>query len=529
MSETYFRIYHSAAPGGDYLGKGCLFLVDRPGSLSELAGMFASYGINIIFFHYNRSEHPNRVLLEVKSGSEDSLNLISSELSRSHLLRGEFPAPQLELGVLDTRNILKIEVQLPHQPGTLGGFAHLLSGHKANVIYMAYHEDVSETSAHFSIATQNPGEIERLLKKINEHGYYYSLVYRGSEQRAIEDIIGLNLIERFFFHLRKLLDTDDIENLRKIVQSSQRLSDSLIRFSREAGRHFDIGDVTTNILAFASASLVKTGKKFSYRKSSPVIVDRVSFHAFRLPTGGNLHILKSDDDLVMIDGGYGLYYDDVKTMLRQSGLDPEKVSRIYLSHADADHAGMSGYFAEEFGSSVYLHSEAGGILEHGNRAWGSDTPLLELNHCFTELVNEFTKFRVPGNWIPYSSDIIEWIDGFPVIDQFELSGQSYKVIRSKGGHIPGQVFFLSYDSGLLFTGDYLLLVDSLSNGEREILNLPKFMMTSTNVDSRLFRQEMEMMKVLIRKFHEDLSARGKKATVVPGHGDYYSYERFLKE
>ena len=528
MSEKYFRIYRSALPEDGYLGKGCLFLVDRPGSLSELASMFAAYGINIIFFHYNRSEHPNRVLLEVSSQSEDALNLISSELSQSNLLSGQFPAPQLELGVMDTRNILKIEVQLRHIPGTLGKFAALLSEYKANVIYMAYHEDVSETSAHFSIATQNPGEVDRLLKEMNESGYYYSLVYRGAEQREIEDIIGLNLIERFFFHLRKLLDTDDIENLRKIVHSSHRLSDSLIRFSREAGKHFDIGDVTTNILAFASASLMKTGEKFSYRRLSPLIFDKVKFHAFRLPTGGNIHLLGSDEELVMIDCGYGLYYEDVKTMLKENGLDPGKVSRIYLTHADADHAGMSGYFAEEFGSRVYLHGEAQGILEHENRAWGSDTSLLELNHCFTMLGNEFTKFRVPKKWIPYSSEIMGWIDGFPVIDQFELSGHSYKVIGSKGGHVPGQVFFLSYDSGLIFTGDYLLLVDSLIPGEREILNLPKFMMTSTNVDSHLFRREMDMMKELIMNFNASLSASKRKAIIVPGHGDYYSYDKLLQ-
>ncbi|MFZ5906398.1 MAG: MBL fold metallo-hydrolase [Nitrospirota bacterium] len=529
MSEKYFRIYHSATPEGECLGRGCLFLVDRPGSLAELAGMFAAYDINIIVFHYNRSEHPNRVILEVRSKSEDALNLISSELSQSDLLGGQFPAPQLELGVIDTRNILKIEVQLQHLPGTLGRFARMLAEHNANVIYMAYHEDVSETSANFSIATQNPGEVDRLLKDMNECGYYYSLVYRGAEQRQIEDIIGLNLIERFFFHLGKLLDTDDIENLRKLVHSSQRISDLLIRFSREAGKHFEAGDVTTNILAFASASLMKTGRKFSYRRLPPLIFGSVRFHVFRLPTGGNINVLESDDELVMIDSGYGLYYEDVKTMLRGNGLDPGKVRRIYLSHADADHAGMSGYFANEFGSRVYLHEEARGVLEHENRAWGSDTPLLELNHCFTVLVNEFTKFRISKNWIPYSSSKMERIDGFQVIDQFELAGQSYKVIRSEGGHVPGQVFFLSYDSGLIFTGDYLLFADSLSPGERAILNLPKFMMTSTNIDSRLFRREMDMMKELIVNFHADLSAAKRKAVIVPGHGDYYSCDMLLKD
>lgn len=529
MGESYFRIYRSVSAADDYLGKGCLYLVDRPGSLSQVAGMFAAYGVNIIFFHYNRSEHPNRVLVEVRSESEDALHLISSEMSRAHMLPGDFPVPTLELGVLDTENILRFEVQLAHKPGTLGEFAHLLSVHGANVMYMSYHEDLSETSAHFSIATRNPDEVDRLLKEINECGYYYSIVYRGSEQRAIDDIIGLNLIERFFFHLRKLLDTDNIEHLRKIVQSSQRLSDTLIRFSREAGRHFDVGDVTTSILAFASASIVKTGDKFSYRTSSPVICDRVKLHAFRLPTGGNMHILEGDGELVMIDGGYGLYYGDAKTMLRRNGLDPERVSRIYLTHADADHAGMSGYFAEEFGSRVYLHREAEAILTHENRAWGSDTPLLELNHCFTQLVNEFTKFRVPADRLSYASDISEWIGGFPVIDRFELAGQTYKVLKSKGGHIPGQVFFLSFDSGLIFTGDYLLLVESLGPEEREILNLPKFMMTSTNVDSRLFRDEMDMLREVIKNVQAELNARGKKAIVVPGHGDYYSIERLLSD
>lgn len=529
MNNGYFHIYTSDFSGGEFLGRGCIFLVDRPGSLAEAASMFAGYGINIIFFHYNRSEHPNRVLIEVKGKNKDALNLVAEELSQSNLVWGQLPAPQLVLGVVDTRSILRIEVQLQHRPGTLGEFAKLLATHNANVIYMTYHEDLSETSAHFSIATQNPEEIDMLLKEINELGYYYSLVYRGAEQKEIEDIIGLNLVERFFFNLRKLLDTDDIERLRKIVKSSQSLSDSLIKFSREAGKYFDAGDVTTSILAFASASLMKTGDRFSYRRLPPIILDQVRLHTFRLPTGCNMNILESDEELVMIDGGYGLYYEDVKAMLRENGLDPARVTRIYLSHADADHAGISGYFAGEFGSRVYLHREAEGILANENRAWGSETPLLELNHWFTALVNEFTQFRLSPGWIPYSSQAIEWINGFPVIDRFELSGQSYQVLGSEGGHIPGQVFFLSTDAGVVFTADYLLLVDTLSPWEREILNLPKFMMTTTNVDSRLFRREMDKLKELIIRIGTDLQARNKKTVVIPGHGDSYAYNALLND
>ncbi len=523
MSERYFQIYRSESGDPAYLGKGSLFLVDRPGSLAELATIFARHGANIIFFHYNRSEHPNRVLLEVRSATSEALKRASQELSGTNLVGSEFPAPQMELGVLDTRNILKIEVQLQDRPGTLGEFARLLSKHNANVIHMAYHEDISETSANFSLVTQDADEVDRLLKDINESGYYCSLIYRGAEQKQIEDIIGLNLVERFFFHLRRLLNTDDIERLRKIVDSSRRLSDLLVKFSREAGKHFEVGDITTNVLAFASASLVKTGKGFSYRRLPTLSFERVKFHVFKLPTGSNINILEGNEELVMVDSGYGLYYDDVKAMLQENGLDPARIKRIYLSHADADHAGLSGYFAEDFGSRVYLHDGARGILEHENRGWGSDTPLLDLNHYFTVLVNEFTKFRAPENWTAYGKKEIERLNGFRVIDAFEIGGQTYKVMESMGGHVPGQVFFFSYDSGLIFTGDYLLQVDSLDTEERAILNLPKFMMTSTNVNSSLFRREMDMLKEFITKFDADLRARNQKAIIVPGHGDSYEW------
>jgi len=118
---------------------------------------------------------------------------------------------------------------------------------------------------------------------------------------------------------------------------------------------------------------------------------------------------------------------------------------------------MSGYFAEEYGSHVHLHADARGILKHQNRAWGSDTPLAELNHCYTLLVNEFTKFHISRDWVPYKSENRERINGFRVTDMFDLAGHVYKVLESEGGHVPGQVFFVSYDSGLIFTSDYLYL------------------------------------------------------------------------
>ncbi len=523
MNNRFFRVYRAESGDHHFLGKICAFLADRPGSLAELAGIFKQYSINLIFFYYDRLVHPNRVLLEVKSSTDTALGRVYDELSAHMLLDSGLKANTSALGVVDTRSILKIEVRLEHKPGTLGDFAGLLARHAANVIHMEYNEEISDTSAKIALFTQDPEEVDKLLKDINAHGYYYSIIYKGAGHKKIEDIIGLNLTERFFFKLKSLLKTDDIGRLKKLIDSSQKMTDTLLKFSNEAGKHYEEGNIITNVLTFASVSLMNTGANFSYRRLPSLAFDNVIFHAFRMPTGGNIYILQGSKDMVMIDSSYGLYYEDVKSMLRGNGLDPSLIGKIYLTHADADHSGLSGYFAGEFGSLVYLHKDARGIIENENRAWGSGSPISDLNHYFTVLVNEFTKLSIPGNWTEYRINSIPHESGFTLIDEFTFCGQTYKILESLGGHTPGQVFIFSHDSGLIFTGDYLLNVGSLAPEERDILNYPKFMMTSTNVNSLLFRREMDMLKEFIGRFDAELGKAGKDVIVVPGHGDYYSF------
>lgn len=526
MDKDLFRIYHQES-GSGYLAKISAYLPDRPGSLAGLAEIFSKHSINIILFHYDRSVHPNRVILEVTGSAIEAITSIRGELESMNFLNMESTPDSPEIGVLDTRNIVKIEVMLENKPGTLGGFARLLAEHEANVIYMFYNEDISQTSANVSLFTKDPDKVDVLLRDMNSRGYYYSVIYKGAEHREIEDVIGLNLTERFFFKLKKALKTDDISKLRRLIDSSRKLSDALVKFSSEAGKHFQEGGLITSVLAFASASLMKRGETFTYRKLPSMAVDGVTLHAFRLPTGGNIYILENNGAYVMIDGSYGLYYEDVKKMLSENGIDPALIKNIYLTHADADHAGLSGYFREEFGVSVHLHKDSAGIIENDNRAWGSSSPLLDLNHYFTVLVNDFTAASFPGKWTAYRDEESGSGPGLRVIDSFQLGAHNYRVIESLGGHVPGQVFFISYDSGLFFTADYLLLVESLDEGEREILNYPKFMMTSTNVNSSLFRREMEMLKQLAKDLDATMRNAGKEAFIIPGHGDYYSVDRIV--
>jgi len=95
-----------------------------------------------------------------------------------------------------------------------------------------------------------------------------------------------------------------------------------------------------------------------------------------------------------------------------------------------------------------MHETSKEIIDNENRAFGAITPLVELNHYFTILVHELTECKFPKYWKAFERKTKEKIKDFKVIDYFNIGSFKFKVIESLGGHVPGQVFFLSDSAGL---------------------------------------------------------------------------------
>lgn len=499
-----------------------LFLKDRPGSLAELSSLVAENQGNISFFHYDRSVDCSRVVVEVWFSKRGELDSLMTALKARNCCLSEADGNRDEVSITTLENVLEIKVRLVHKPGSLAAFARLLREHCANVIYMLYDEYMDPESADIALATENAEEIDRLLVAINQKDYHYKVVYRGSDQEAADHVIGLNLIEKFFFSLRKLLSDKDIQELRTVVRSSKELYAGLVGFYSEVGNNLDMGEVFGNVLALASMSVSKSGSNFYVRELPTIEIDNnIQLFTFRLPTGGNIFVFRHDDELTMFDSGYGLYYENIKALLRERSLDPALIRRIFVSHPDADHIGASGYFVEEFGAEVLMHPASRGVMANENRAHGIDGRLSELNKCFTRLVNEFTRCKYPEKAAFFSTSPIETVGDFDVIDVFSVGKLTFQVLESHGGHVPGQVFFLGSEHGLLFTSDYLINVGSLGMEDRDNLSVPRYLMTSTNTNSRVFREESESLRNLGLRLDADMKSRGKFAIVFPGHGDYY--------
>ena len=520
--KIYKRVFVPAEEKEEIVVKFRVFLQDRPGSLADLALLIAGSGGNISFFHYDRSVHSNRVVVEVLMPAQDDLESLLSSLAMNRYIFEETRVEKDDVQITSLKNILQIKVRLMNKPGTLAAFADLLKAHDANVIYMLYDEDIDPASAVIALATKDLGEIDRVLDAVNKAGYYYRVLYKGADEKEVEHIIGLKLVEKFFLRLRRLLADRDFDELKSIVDSSQELYADLIKFYEEAGNSLDAGDVFEKILALASKSRSKAGDRFSVIEMPLLRIDeRVVLYSFRLPTTENIYLFLHDDEMTMIDSGYGVYYEDIKKLMRKKLLDPSKVRRIFLTHPDADHAGTTGYFAEEFGAEVFMHYAARGVIEHNNRAYGASGRLSNLNKYYTRLINKFTDCKFPEKARYFSQVSIGKEGEFKIIDVFKIGNIKFQVLESHGGHIPGHVFFLSREHGLVFTSDFLINIQSLSPEDRDILSVYRYLLTNPNSDSRIFRKESDALRDVIMALDGNLKGDGKYAIIFPGHGEYY--------
>jgi glyoxylase-like metal-dependent hydrolase (beta-lactamase superfamily II) len=501
-----------------------VFVPDRPGSLAELSSMAAALEGNISFFYYNRSEHSNKVTMEVRFSSYDDIESFLNNLKVKGYINSNLFFEKENIGITSIENILEIKVRLRNFPGALAGFAQILKSHGANVIFMLYDEDIDEESATISMAVKDPTEIDSLLNTINSKGYHYRIVYKGKDNDLASHIIGLKLAEKFFFQLKKLLPSSAIEEIKSLVTSSDELYQDLLSFYHESGKYLEAGDVYEKVLTLGLRCRNSTGIHFK-PFIMPVIntKDGGKIYGLKMPTSENVYVIVQGDEIFLIDSGHGLYYEDLKAMLRNLNIAPESIKAIFITHADTDHIGTAGYFEAEYGTKVYVHHDAMQIIESINRGIGLEGRLANLNRYYTRLSATLTDCKFPKKPLFFNTKPIEKKGIFNVIDQFQLGSLSLKVLAGLGGHIKGQVFFLCEDEGMLFASDYIINYKSLLKVEIDHLGTYSFMLINPNSNISILKEEIKSLKSIASEIDRQLTPRGKRMLIMPGHGEYFTY------
>jgi glyoxylase-like metal-dependent hydrolase (beta-lactamase superfamily II) len=246
------------------------------------------------------------------------------------------------------------------------------------------------------------------------------------------------------------------------------------------------------------------------------ITDTVTLSCFQPPCGGSPFLLHAGDSMLMIDTGYGIYHEDMMALFARYGLgDPRKLTSIIVTHADADHAGASGFFSVP----VFMHEGTHRIIETNDRSYGQQNELSALNAFYTRMVNLFSRYRTPQDIRHFGPPSGTKRGIFPVIGTVGFAGITLEVLDGLGGHCHGQVFLYSRGHGLLFTADSVINFTSMSKERAEYSSLAAFLIGSVNVDSDHAKAERTALLALAAETDETLKGTGRRCLICCGHGE----------
>ncbi|MEW5814198.1 MAG: MBL fold metallo-hydrolase [Spirochaetota bacterium] len=80
----------------------------------------------------------------------------------------------------------------------------------------------------------------------------------------------------------------------------------------------------------------------------------------------SVYLVECGDELIVIDAGAGCNPDKIIENVVKDGLEPAKLSRLFLTHGHADHAGGAHYLRERYGVQVYIGEAEAEMVEQGD-------------------------------------------------------------------------------------------------------------------------------------------------------------------
>lgn len=473
---------------------------DIPGALHRAAEIITRYEGNINRIQYDHRIDMHTVFFEVTAVPQ-AYEKIREELEKIGYLQTS----------LQPVAFLKFHVYLPNCPGALFDFLNCITSSGSNITYL----DFDDRGQHperlvVGLHIENPIMIDTLLNQLKSRYRLEILEYDTTGEKLDDTVFYLRLAQK----LRSFLGSAEDAFLMRFLHDINHITQELSNLRKDPIEVFE------NILKVGDCLNRTSGGNFYADVQRVRIKDEIELFCFQLPCGGNIYLFDTPSERVMIDTGYGIYFQDVVNMLQHYGLgDLGRLNRIYITHADADHCGAAGCFP----APSYLNRETFLITRETSRAYGSSIQGCILEEVYTKIINLFSRFTPPANTVLFpevslSSEKIEKRGAFPVIARFLIGDLEFEALAGMGGHMHGEVFYLCPEEGLLFPEDAIINFKSLSPDRTEYNFLADYLMTSVNVDSKLAREERQALLSLISEIDEKLAGKNRKCLICCGHG-----------
>jgi glyoxylase-like metal-dependent hydrolase (beta-lactamase superfamily II) len=194
--------------------------------------------------------------------------------------------------------------------------------------------------------------------------------------------------------------------------------------------------------------------------------------------------------------------------------DLRNLTALLITHADADHCGGAGLLS----AVSWLSRTSLDCIRTRNRAFGSRSEGLILETVYTTLINLFSRFTPPQDMKVLPESGTGKAGAFPILARFMVGNHGFEILEGFDGHMAGQVYLASPDLGVLFTGDSLINLESLTPDRRSFNSLAVNLITSVNVDRDLARRERRELLSLASSFEGGGQPLGRPCLICGGHG-----------
>jgi glyoxylase-like metal-dependent hydrolase (beta-lactamase superfamily II) len=468
---------------------------DAPGSLHRAAEIIKKYDGNINRIQYDRRIDPATVFYEV-TASDESFEKITRDLAKIGYLQTS----------LKPLNFLKFCCYLPHKPGALYDFLNFTTSAGANIAFI----DFDDKGRHpdrliVSLNIEQSSVVDQLLDHLKSR-YRLEIIEYDTTGKHLDDTV---FYVRYAQEIRKLIGESEEDFLLSFLADTNHIVQELMDRGNDPQKVFE------SILLTGQTLRATTGDTFSAEVQRFPLTETSNLLCFQLPCGGNIFLISTSYENVMIDTGYGIYHDDVMNMLSRYGfLDEQQISRIFITHADADHCGAAGFFK----SPVSMHKDTLEIIKKNNRAYGSRSEYSVLEEFYTKMINLFSGFNSPEHVQCFTDPPVAMRGIFPVLGIVTIGDLELEILEGLGGHTCGQVYLYSQKTGLLFAGDSVINFSSLTKERADYSSLAAFLVTSVNVDSELAKKERKALLDLALETDANLVAAGRRCLVCGGHG-----------
>ena len=468
---------------------------DDPGTLQRTAGIIKKYEGNINRIQFDRRIDPCTVFFEV-TATEAAYDHITHDLSALGYLQTS----------LKSLNFLKFYVYMPHRAGALCEFLDFTTSAGANIAFI----DFDDAGRHpdrltVSLNLEETAAIDRLLEALKSR-YRLEILEYDTTGKHLDDTV---FYVRFAQEVRGVIGESEDEFLLSFLAGTNHIVQELMDRGNDPRQVFD------SVLATGRTMKATTGEHFYADIQKFPVSDSVDLYCFQLPCGGNIFVLNTVDESLMIDTGYGIYHRDVMAMLTSCGLgDKGRFKRLVITHADADHCGAGGFFD----APTLMHEGTLAIIQTNNRAYGSRSEHSVLEAFYTKMINLFSQFSASSRIECFAGPDGKARGIFPCLGTVRIGDLTLEVLDGLGGHTYGQIFLYSEEYGLLFAADSVINFASLTAERAAYSSLAAFLVTSVNVDSELAKKERRALLELAAQTDKSSSETGRRCLICGGHG-----------